>query len=350
MKIIHCADVHLDAALNTNLSAQQAERRRNELLLTFLDLVAYAAQEGVSAIIIAGDLFDTRTVSWKTRAVLSDCIRQNPGIDFLYLPGNHDEQSFMNGLEPCGNLKCFTGEGSSCRYQNVVITGFLKPETAVKAVLRPEDTNIVVLHAALSDAAAFRGRNIDYLALGHIHKHQMGQIDERGMYCYSGCLEARGFDECNRTGFMLLSTQERGLHAQFIPFGRRQVRCFDVDISECGKTPQVCEKIECALAGTPQKDLVKVRLTGQPFVGMELNLEYIRQFFQERYFAFRLEDKTRLPSDFREYEQEPSLKGAFVRAVLASEETDAVKRDILQCGLRVLGGESPSEGQRRMSR
>lgn len=344
MKIIHCADVHLDSALNTNLSAHQAERRRNELLLTFLDMVAYAAQEDVSVIIIAGDLFDTQTVSWKTKSILTDCIRRNPRIDFLYLPGNHDEQSMMSGLEPCENLKCFAEESCSFRYQNVVVTGILNPEAAKKAVLNPKDTNIVVMHAALSDAAAFRGKNIDYLALGHLHKHRMGKIDERGVYCYSGCLEARGFDECTRTGFMLLSAQERGVRAQFVPFGRRKVQCFEVDISGCCKTPQVCEKIENALAGIPQKNLVKVRLTGQTFVGMELNLDYIRQFFQERYFAFRLENETGLPMDFREYGQEPSLRGTFVRAVLESEETDSVKRDILQCGIRALGGDNPSEG------
>jgi exonuclease SbcD len=44
-----------------------------------------------------------------------------------------------------------------------------------------------------------KNKAIDYLALGHIHSYKMEQLDSRGVYCYPGCLEGRGFDECVNT-------------------------------------------------------------------------------------------------------------------------------------------------------
>ena len=60
MKIIHCADIHLDSKMSANLTKEKARERKTELLTTFQNMVAYGAEQGVAAIIIAGDLFDTK--------------------------------------------------------------------------------------------------------------------------------------------------------------------------------------------------------------------------------------------------------------------------------------------------
>ena len=62
MKIIHCADVHLDSRMLRHLSKEQAKERRNEILNTFGQMVTYAAKNDVAAIIIAGDLFETSII------------------------------------------------------------------------------------------------------------------------------------------------------------------------------------------------------------------------------------------------------------------------------------------------
>ena len=63
MKILHCADIHLDSAMTANLDKDKARERRSELLASFKDMVGYAVKECIGVIIIAGDLFDTRNVS-----------------------------------------------------------------------------------------------------------------------------------------------------------------------------------------------------------------------------------------------------------------------------------------------
>ena len=63
MKIIHTGDIHLDSKLSANLPKDKAKERGREILSTFVSMVEYAKQNDVDAILIAGDLFDTRNTS-----------------------------------------------------------------------------------------------------------------------------------------------------------------------------------------------------------------------------------------------------------------------------------------------
>ena len=60
MKIIHCADLHLDSQMTANLTKEQARERKREIIRTFTRMVEYAEKTGVRLIMISGDLFDTR--------------------------------------------------------------------------------------------------------------------------------------------------------------------------------------------------------------------------------------------------------------------------------------------------
>ena len=62
MKIIHCADLHLDSQMTANLTKEQARERKREIIRTFTRMVEYAEKTGVRLIMISGDLLETRTV------------------------------------------------------------------------------------------------------------------------------------------------------------------------------------------------------------------------------------------------------------------------------------------------
>ena len=55
----------------------------------------FAENNGVRVVIIAGDMFDTEKVSLKAQARILGTIADKKDVDFLYLSGNHDEQSFI---------------------------------------------------------------------------------------------------------------------------------------------------------------------------------------------------------------------------------------------------------------
>ena len=77
MKIIHCSDLHLDSKMETNLDKEKARERKNEVLITYENMVEYARQYGVKIIIIAGDLFDKKNVSVKAKTIVKNTIKSN---------------------------------------------------------------------------------------------------------------------------------------------------------------------------------------------------------------------------------------------------------------------------------
>ena len=147
MKIIHCADIHLDSKMSANLTKEKARERKTELLTTFQNMVAYGAEQGVSAIIIAGDLFDTKNVSATARNVVKDLIQGHPQIAFYYLQGNHDEGSFTSSLsELPENLHLFGNNWTSYELsgtentsgKGVAVTGVeLTPESGASNCFSP---------------------------------------------------------------------------------------------------------------------------------------------------------------------------------------------------------------------
>ena len=83
MKIIHCSDLHLDSALRTHLSPEKAKERNAELCASFGRMVCFARQEGVSAVLIAGDLFDSAYASEQTVDYVLEQIRSVPSVTFF---------------------------------------------------------------------------------------------------------------------------------------------------------------------------------------------------------------------------------------------------------------------------
>ena len=172
MKIIHCADLHLDSQMTANLTKEQARERKREIIRTFTRMVEYAEKTGVRLIMISGDLFDTRNVSALARNTVRDMICTHPQIDFLYLRGNHDSDNFLSKLEEVpDNLLLFSDTWTAYRYGNIVISGIELSENNRATVynslvLGHEDFNIVMMHGQIDRFGSFAGRNIDYLALG----------------------------------------------------------------------------------------------------------------------------------------------------------------------------------------
>ena len=123
MKIIHCSDIHLDSALGRNFSAAQARERNAELCATFERLVSFAVREQVSAVLIAGDLFDSGYVSSQTAHYVLEQIRSAENVTFFYIRGNHDEcRDAFSGCSMPENLKTFGNQWESYRCGDAVIT------------------------------------------------------------------------------------------------------------------------------------------------------------------------------------------------------------------------------------
>ncbi|MGI6055644.1 MAG: metallophosphoesterase family protein [Bilifractor sp.] len=397
MKIIHCADLHLDSRMTSVLSASEARERRADLLKTFMNMVRSASESSVKAILISGDLFDSERISSNARNTVFETILTHPGILFFYLTGNHERDGFLNRLSRRpDNLLTFgpgwrtyairvdragrphaetVGEddpaGGRITISGLELNEANAPVAAAGLHLSPQDFNIVMLHGQAASYPVkgrpeiiglnqYTNRNIDYLALGHVHQYHQDVLPPGGAWCYPGCLEGRGFDECGEHGYVLLDIEDRNgqqresasdlsglglpgsgfvLNGSFVPVPQRHFHEESVDITDCTSTPMIISKMERQL-DYPAEDLVKAVLTGAPDVSCEKNPVQIQNYFSARFFVFRLEDQTRPAVDYNTYALDASLKGEFVRTVQEDPDlSDERKAEIIRCGILVLAGE-----------
>ena len=221
-------------------------------------------------------------------------------------------------------------------------------------VLDHDDYNIVMLHGQDSTYQTkdktevialneLRNRNIDYLALGHIHSYKEAQLDGRGIYCYPGCLDGRGFDECGEKGFVLLDIDEKAhsMVHRFVPFSSRVLHAVQVDVSRCMTSQEAAECIRKVIEQKqyPAKSMVKFVLSGAVDIESERNTEYLAQQFSDLFYFEKVEDETTLRLDYEQYAKDESLKGEFIRMVHASDLDEKMKPEVIRMGIQALSGE-----------
>ena len=78
MKLIHCADIHLDSPMETHMTTEQASMRNTEIIHSFIRMTEYAKQNEVRVVIIAGDLFDGERIRTRTLVEILDAILSTP--------------------------------------------------------------------------------------------------------------------------------------------------------------------------------------------------------------------------------------------------------------------------------
>ena len=351
MRLIHCADIHLDSPMESNLPSEKARERKNEIRATFARMVRVAEETGVDAILIAGDLFDSERVTKSTATYVLELIRSVPDIAFYYLAGNHDRGSALKRDETRPeNLYTFGDAWTSYSLcEGVTLTGSERPNPDTLS-LDSGDINLVMLHGqeksgkgtAREDVIHFgkyKKRGIDYMALGHIHEYRTAVIDQRGLACYSGCLEGRGFDECGEKGYVLIEIQNKKITHTFVPFATRRLHEIKCDISDAVNAWELENCVRAATEGICEGDMVKVILTGKTAPDAQKDTEHLRQVLSECFYFAKLKDESGILIRPEEYQNDISLKGEFVRRVWASDLAENEKERIIACGLRVLSGE-----------
>ncbi len=356
MKIIHTADLHLDSAIDT-LPTDKSRVRRDEILHTFERMCEYAKMSGVKAMIIAGDAFDGARVSKKTAGRFAEAVKSAADTDFLYLSGNHD-RAFLQAYGEIlpANFKVFNNEWTTYRYDNVAITGialdkFNAPFVYDNLRLNENETNIVCMHGQVlgyksEDAAEtisiplLKNKYIDYLALGHIHSFSEGVIDERGKFAYCGCPDGRGFDETGVKGFVLIETEGKKVKTEFVPFCSRIFAEKEYSVGGENSFYALRNKIiEDMRATFAPESIVKVILTGEHDADFIVDKEDLALRLNENYFFAKVYDKTTVKVSEKDYAFDKSVRGEFVRGVLASELSEEDKNAVILVGLSALKGE-----------
>ena len=357
MKIIHTGDVHLGAATR-NLPPEKAAIRKTEILDGFRRLCAYAQRQGVTAVLIAGDLFDGERVDPALRAEVLSAIASSAPVCFFYVSGNHDGGFFAGDRLP-QNLYLFSQNRTWRSYdlpENVTVTGidaaYLSLERYRELQLRSERYNLVLLHGEIAQneraetgtiaLSRLQGKYIDYLALGHIHipMQQTARLDGRGVYRYCGCLEGRGFDECGKRGCFLLEIGEgRLLKEQFLSFASREVCEVAADISACTNYYDVERAALSALQNVNPQNIVKLLLRGRHKAGLTKDVTLLSSRLSQGFFHVKVADESSIVIDHAAFQNDLSERGEFVREVCRYQMSESERAEILDVGLKALAGE-----------
>ncbi len=353
MKFIHCADLHLDSPMGTHMDPAKASQRNTEIIHAFFRLTEYAREQQVRAVLIAGDLFDGERVTRRTVEEILDAVARTPEVDYLYIPGNHDGAArAFSDIDLPQNFIRFSTQWGTVTYGDVAVSGIEmcreNAESLYAALPQPEgQTHIVMLHGQVGTTSGedlvnlplLQNRGIAYLALGHLHSYCVNRLDASGVYAYCGCLEGRGFDECGPKGFVLLEVENGNVTPTFVPFACRQLHRIDVDITGLTKNAQVFGAMQEAAKDISRDDMVEFLLRGHVALDTGISADYLQNLIKSQFFFTKVKNLATLALDPRDYENDISLKGEFIRLVMTSDKVEEEKAQLIRLGLLALAGE-----------
>ncbi len=365
IKILHCADLHLDSPMSA-MGISKAELRRNDLRASFTALTLSAKINNVDFLIIAGDLFDCEFVTKDTVALIKREFENLPDCKIIIAPGNHDpytNSSYYRRTEFSNNVYIFDSPELSFfdfPEKNTTVYGWAFTEEHMKkcplegfSVENPSRINILAAHGDLdrpdSDycnipSKLLRQISFDYVALGHRHTYE-AYDDSR--IAYSGCLEGRGFDETGVKGAILAVAEKDNsarFAAKFVKFSRHCYSIENLDVTGAASNADVIHKIT-ALIGEGhynEESALRLNLVGEVSGDFKISPSFICEQFPQL-FILEIIDRTMPILDKDKLRGDITIRGAFFRALEAElTSDDKEQREIaamaLRYGLAALGG------------
>ncbi len=343
MKFIHTADIHLGARGDSRFPKDVADEIKADMRNTFVKMIDYANEHDVCVILLCGDVFDSDNPFKKDKDFFLSVVKNNPQIDFLYLKGNHDKEGIAEDIP---NLKRFSDVWTVYDYGEVKFGGIeITKENAMSLSatlnLKPEDTNVLLMHGQINgdiNLVGLRDKNIDYLALGHIHSYSFGNLDGRGIYVYSGCLSGHGFDETGKKGFVEVEVNGGRISHKFVPFAEREIFEAKVDVTGAEDYYMASSMVKEAVSFN-KNGIYRIELVGETDLDTaDFGKDVERNLFGSCLYV-SVKDKTRKKADFSSYYGDASLRGEFVRTVLGSDLEEEDKLKVISYGLKALKGE-----------
>ena len=291
IRILHTADVHLDSPLrslalrNSGLRDTIAAASRS----AFSGLVDFAISNEVSAVLIAGDLFDGKERSARTGAFLVaelDRLGQ-AGIRVFYIKGNHDAENPITGtLDLPSNVHVFDARGGREQLaDDVWIHGVSfgdrhAPDSLLPRFKAPVPgaVNIALMHSSLGGVAGHDiyapcsvadlvGAGFDYWALGHIHKRQVHS--EKPWVVMPGTPQARDIGEAGPKSATLLTVEEGRIDVTEVPTSAVEFVQSELDITDAESDEALRGLLKTHLSATARAlsapvGVVRLTLTGRP--------------------------------------------------------------------------------------
>jgi len=354
VKFIHTGDLHLGLKFQkVSFQREKAMERRRELWSTFERIVSYARDNRMDFLLIAGDLFEESYFTMADITRVRDTFREAEDVNIIISAGNHDYKgikSLYNKIEWTSNVTIFNGDNiqkKEFKDLNTVIYGYSWETMEIREnnlfnglTIDKTKNNILVLHGELGNHSSYlplnvdglNNLNMDYIALGHIHKPQI--INERMAYC--GCPEPLDFGETGDRGIIQGSIEDKKTVFEFISFSKRKFIEIEVLINEDMGYPDIMNEIRSLDIGNKMVDFYRINLRG--FIQRGIEAKSLDKDLNDDFYHMEIIDNTNLDYDLKELEEEnkENIIGQFIIAMKDKGLDNPVVKDALYYGLEVL--------------
>ena len=339
MKILHSADLHLDAPF-TGRSETQTQLLRQALERVPGQLADLCRRESCDLVLLSGDLFDgkwTRNSYHSLYAALEEM-----RVPVFISPGNHDfyssESPYFTEKWP-ENVHIFTRpeiESVSIPDLNCRIYGAGYRSMDCPALLKDfraegsERWQLGILHGDPTQASSpycpvtaqqVRASGLTYLALGHIHKG--GSFRSGDAFCaWPGCAMGRGYDEFGEKGVLIVTVDE-DVSARFVSLNTPKFFDISADTGD-----NAAATVADLLPAADTMDAYRITLTGY---SAPIDIGELTALFPH-VPNLEIRDRTLPEMDLWSNIDEDTLEGVFFRTLHDGMDTDSEK---LQRGLRL---------------
>ena len=370
VKVLHCADLHLDAPFVCG-DARKSELRRNELISSFSNMMNYVKMNGVDIVLISGDFFESANVTRDTIALVQREFAENPLCKFVISPGNHDPYTadgVYGRMEFPSNVYIFNSRSVSCfsfEDLNTDVYGYAFTSKELEynpfANMKPSSNsriNLLCAHGEITTSKQgtcpitvddMKNSGFDYIALGHIHAgYEKVEKANDTFYAYSGCLEGRDFGECGIKGAFVCEFEKDRceLKADFrkLRFCKRHYEVEKINVFGANNISDILPEVKRVVEEKQynRDTLLRVILEGD--ISPELVISNSAfSSVSEQLFYLEVVNNTRPFLDIESLENDPTIRGAFyekLKPLLESEDENErkVAYMALKYGLSALGG------------
>ncbi|MGY3755511.1 metallophosphoesterase family protein [Helcococcus kunzii] len=355
IRIAHLADFHLGAQLNGRKELN--EKVNKALIKSLVNIFDVLNSAKVQLVLIAGDFYESSNIDTSLKSQIKE-IFSNFNGKIVISPGNHDYISLESVYfeEWPKNTYIFTSENVDYFEFNEINTrvyGFAFTNSHIRehlisniGMIDDSYINIGVFHGQIDStensyhpifAEDILNSNLDYIALGHVHKRsEINQIG-RTYYAYSGNPVGRGFDETGEKGIYLgdISKDKNGLY--FYKIDNSEFHIVNLEIEDFESQNELANfikrKLEEKFGVNYKKHYYRLILNGYLKKDQTINIDIIESMMTD-FNYIEIIDNTNLYMDFDEISHEKSLKGKFVKKVLTENISAEDKKKILDIGVR----------------
>ena len=358
-RIVHFADLHLDASFAWAGAASAVARRRRQSLRDALVRIAAIVREvEADALFCAGDLYEHDRVTRDTAEFLRATFRSLDPVPVYIAPGNHDwygpESVYARNawspnvhvfreprLVPVslrGGLTLWGGAHLAPANTDDFLEGFRVDGPGAHIALFhgaerswfSEQGAGKEPHAAF-DAEAIEAAGLSHAFLGHYHRPRDAE-----RHTYPGNPDPLGFGEDGLRGAVIARVAEDGsLTRERRVVAQTEVHDLVLDVGGCGSSQEIRDRL-AGLAGE-RSGIARLTVDGELEPDVDLREDDLRHVLVGTFDAVQLGD-LRSGYDLAAIREEQTVRGAFVGDVLDSDLPEDEKRRVLIAGLRALDG------------